>query len=175
MQMFEDIPGHTQNILATSKNVVKSLTCDNLKYSALNLAPLMSPSLTPPMPPLPVVPGVQAQEDGLEAKEHPPKRASWLLGGMILMGLDSYFPRLSSASSLWMPLQAAIPDLYWIVSWWILPPGWEPNSVSLAPLPHKYHVEYLSQKKCLPLYSTNRCPFYWQYKALRPNTSHCGW
>ncbi|KAJ9073593.1 hypothetical protein DSO57_1014579 [Entomophthora muscae] len=119
--------GHTQNILAAREIVIKSLTCDNFEYSALDLAPSVSPSLSSPMPPLPVVPGVQPQEDGLEVKEHPPKRASWLLGGMILMGLDSYFPQLSAVSSLWMPLQAAIPVLHWMVSWWILPPGWEPN------------------------------------------------
>ncbi|KAJ9080174.1 hypothetical protein DSO57_1027875 [Entomophthora muscae] len=51
---------------------------------------------------------------------------------MVLMSLDSYFPRLSAESSLWMPLQAATPVLPWIVFWWILLPGWESNLVSLA-------------------------------------------
>ncbi|KAJ9066634.1 hypothetical protein DSO57_1007708 [Entomophthora muscae] len=120
MQIFEYILGHTQNILATSKNVVRSLTCNDLKYPALNPAPLVPPSLSSPMPPFSMVSGVQAQEDGLEIKEHPPKCTSWLLGGMILMGRDSYFPRLSAASSLWTPLQAAISFLHWMgakLSW----------------------------------------------------------
>ncbi|KAJ9072572.1 hypothetical protein DSO57_1026147 [Entomophthora muscae] len=134
MQMFENIPGHTQNILTASENVVKSLTCDDLEYSALNPTPSEYPSLSSPTPPLPVVLAVLSQGDGLEVKEHPPKRANWLLGRMILIGLDSYFPQLSTVSSLWTPLQAAIPVLYWMVSWWIPPPGWELNLVSLAPL-----------------------------------------
>ncbi|KAJ9058136.1 hypothetical protein DSO57_1015362 [Entomophthora muscae] len=78
-------------------------------------------------------PIVLVSEKGLGTPELTPKHASWLLSGMFLMGLDSYFPRVSSVSSLWTPLQAAIPVLHWMVSWWILPPGWEPNLVSLAP------------------------------------------
>ncbi|KAJ9057870.1 hypothetical protein DSO57_1018322 [Entomophthora muscae] len=54
--MFEDIPGRAQDILATSKNV----------YSALNLAPSVSPSLESPMPSLSVDPGVQVQEYDLD-------------------------------------------------------------------------------------------------------------
>ncbi|KAJ9071917.1 hypothetical protein DSO57_1032532 [Entomophthora muscae] len=167
MQMFDDIPGHAQNILASSKNVLKSLTCNSLEYPALNPAPSMSPSLAPPMPPLPVVPGVQAQEDSLEAKEHSPKCASWLLGGMVLMGLDSYFPQLSSVSSLWTPLQEAIPVLHWIVSWWILPPGWEPNLVSLAPLSHTSIANTSSTPKTLMWLTRKLCyTFYSVYLGL---------
>ncbi|KAJ9054532.1 hypothetical protein DSO57_1013405 [Entomophthora muscae] len=45
-----------------------------------------------------------------------PRRTPWLLGSLVLMGLDSYLPQLSPASSLWTPLQVVIPVLYWIVS-----------------------------------------------------------
>ncbi|KAJ9076100.1 hypothetical protein DSO57_1029376 [Entomophthora muscae] len=35
-----------------------------------------------------------------------------------------------------IPLQAAIPVLHWMASWWFVSPGWEPNLVSLASLSH---------------------------------------
>ncbi|KAJ9080969.1 hypothetical protein DSO57_1019364 [Entomophthora muscae] len=78
----------------------------------------------------------RSQKKVWASKSPPPKHAPWLLSGMILMGLDSYFPHLSATSSLWTPLQAAIPVLHWMVSWWILPPGWELNLVTLVPLSH---------------------------------------
>ncbi|KAJ9069272.1 hypothetical protein DSO57_1020084 [Entomophthora muscae] len=96
----------------------------------------MVPNLASPFSPLSEVPVPQAQEEDLGSQESAPKRAPWFLVGMLLMGLYSYFPRLSTMSSLWTPLQAAIPVLHWMASWWILPPGWEPNLVSLAPLSH---------------------------------------
>ncbi|KAJ9049200.1 hypothetical protein DSO57_1027138 [Entomophthora muscae] len=129
MHMFGDLPGQAQGILVTSENVVRSRTWDDLELSALETAPSMSSSLAPQCPS--EVPVAQVPEEGLGIQE--PKCAPWLLGGMILMGLDSYFPQLSAGSSLWTPLQAAIPVLHWTVSWWILPPGWEPNLVSFFP------------------------------------------
>ncbi|KAJ9081752.1 hypothetical protein DSO57_1011346 [Entomophthora muscae] len=80
---------------------------------------------------------VLVPEEDLGTPELTLKRAPWVLGRMALMGLDSYFPQVSGVSSLWTPLQAAMSVLYWMVFWWILPPGWEPNLVSLAPLSHK--------------------------------------
>ncbi|KAJ9070987.1 hypothetical protein DSO57_1001761 [Entomophthora muscae] len=64
---------------------------------------------------------------------------------MVLMSLDSYFHRLSAVSSLWTPLRAAIPVLHWMVSWWILLPGWEPNLVSLVPLSHNLPLFLLTK------------------------------
>ncbi|KAJ9066106.1 hypothetical protein DSO57_1012951 [Entomophthora muscae] len=113
MHLLENIPGRAQDIFATSENVPN---------------PLPSP---PSEIPAPLV-----QEEGLSIQESAHKHAPWLLGGMILVGLDSYFPQLSAMSSLWTPLQAAIPILHWMVSLCILPPGWEPNLVSLSPLSH---------------------------------------
>ncbi|KAJ9058684.1 hypothetical protein DSO57_1010024 [Entomophthora muscae] len=126
--MFKDIPAHTQGIYTTSENVVRSLTCNDLEFPTATPPSLGHPTLFPSEDPL-----VLVSEEGLGTPELTPKRASWLLSGMVLMGLDSYFPRVFAVSSLWAPLQAAMSVLYWMASWWILPPGWEPNLVSLAP------------------------------------------
>ncbi|KAJ9061303.1 hypothetical protein DSO57_1021976 [Entomophthora muscae] len=65
-----------------------------------------------------------------------PTCTPWLLTSLILMGLNAYFPQLSLVFSLWSPLQAAIPVLHWMASWWFVTPGWELNLVILAPLSH---------------------------------------
>ncbi|KAJ9084130.1 hypothetical protein DSO57_1027505 [Entomophthora muscae] len=51
-------------------------------------------------------------------------------------GFECLLPSVVPVSSLWSPLQAAIPVLHWMASWWFVSPGWEPNLVSLAPLSH---------------------------------------
>ncbi|KAJ9084065.1 hypothetical protein DSO57_1028116 [Entomophthora muscae] len=135
--MIKDIPACAQGIYITSENVVWSLTCNDLDLSTaktVSAAPLSLgyPTLLPSEDPPALV-----SEEGLDIPELTPKRASWLLSGMILMGFDSYFLWVSAASSLWTPLQAAMSVLYWMASWWILPPGWKPNLVSLAPLSHR--------------------------------------
>ncbi|KAJ9061085.1 hypothetical protein DSO57_1024091 [Entomophthora muscae] len=59
LHMFEDISGQAQEILVTSENVVKSLTCNNLELSAIELVPPAPPGLVFPVFPLsktPVVP-----------------------------------------------------------------------------------------------------------------------
>ncbi|KAJ9065320.1 hypothetical protein DSO57_1020952, partial [Entomophthora muscae] len=63
----------------------------------------------------------------------------WLLAGLALMGLNAYFLHLSPVSSLWSPLQVAIPVLHWAASWWFISLGWEPNLVSLAPCGETHH------------------------------------
>ncbi|KAJ9070263.1 hypothetical protein DSO57_1010085 [Entomophthora muscae] len=108
MHMFENIPGCAQDILVTSENVVRSLTCNNLELSALDPVPSMAPSLAPLSSPPLEIPVTQVQGEDSDGQEFDPKRAPWLLVGMILMGLDSYFPCLSAVSSLCTPLQAAI-------------------------------------------------------------------
>ncbi|KAJ9055794.1 hypothetical protein DSO57_1039515 [Entomophthora muscae] len=136
LNMFEDIPAHTQGIYTTSENVVRSLTCNDLDLPTAKTVPAAPLSLGHPTLLPSENPHVLVSEEGLATPELTPKRASWLLNGMILMGLDSYFTWVSVASSLWTPLQAAMPVLYWMASLLILPPGWEPNLVSLAPLSH---------------------------------------
>ncbi|KAJ9062840.1 hypothetical protein DSO57_1006288 [Entomophthora muscae] len=49
------------------------------------------------------------------------------------MALDAYFPLFSQLVFFGRPLQVAIPVLHWMASWWLIPPGWEPDFVSLAP------------------------------------------
>ncbi|KAJ9088581.1 hypothetical protein DSO57_1021610 [Entomophthora muscae] len=146
MYILENIPGHAQDILATSKNAVRSLTCDNPKFSALDPVPSMTPSPVPLSSPPLEMPAPQVPEKDLDGQELGPKSAPWLLDGMLLMGLDSYFPCLSAASSLWTPLQAAIPVLHWLVSWWVLPPGWEPKLVNLAPLSQNWIEDHETMK-----------------------------
>ncbi|KAJ9051484.1 hypothetical protein DSO57_1004221 [Entomophthora muscae] len=138
MHILENVPGRAQDILTTSENIVRSLTCNNLKFSALDPVLSMTPSLTPLSSPPSEIPAPQVPEEDSGGQKLGPKRAPWLLGGMLLMGLDSYFPCLSATSSLWTPLQAPIPVLHWMMSWWVLPPGCEPNLVSLAPLSHSF-------------------------------------
>ncbi|KAJ9071140.1 hypothetical protein DSO57_1000146 [Entomophthora muscae] len=62
----------------------------------------------------------------------------WLLTGALVMALDAYFPPLSQPVSFGRPLQAAIPFLHWMSSWWLVPSRWEPDFVSLAPLSYMY-------------------------------------
>ncbi|KAJ9072574.1 hypothetical protein DSO57_1026060 [Entomophthora muscae] len=74
--------------------------------------------------------------EALEVLPPTPSCALWLITGLVLMGLNSYFPQLSPVSSLWSPLRAAIQVLHWLASWWFVSLGWELNLVSLAPLSH---------------------------------------
>ncbi|KAJ9054771.1 hypothetical protein DSO57_1010646 [Entomophthora muscae] len=129
------------SLLYSGEAVVKSLTCDNLDLEGVDYAPPAPVGKKVPMPPPP----------GSEKSDSIPLRASailpstptctpWMLTGLALMALNAYFPRLSPASSLWSPFQAAIPVLHWAASWWFVSPGWEPNLVSLAPLSHSQFV-----------------------------------
>ncbi|KAJ9067857.1 hypothetical protein DSO57_1034898 [Entomophthora muscae] len=70
-----------------------------------NLAPFQAPVMLPPTPTCTL----------------------WLLTDLVLMGLNVYFLQLSPGSSLWSPLQVAVPVLHWVASWWFALPGWEPN------------------------------------------------
>ena len=129
------LPG---SLLYSGEAVVKSLTCDDLDLESASYAPPAPVGDEVPMPSSP----------GLENGNLVPPRASavalstpvrtpWLVAGLALMALNGYFPQLSPVSSLWSPLRAAVPVLHWAASWWFVPPGWEPNLVSLAPLSHR--------------------------------------
>ncbi|KAJ9073439.1 hypothetical protein DSO57_1016490 [Entomophthora muscae] len=124
-------------LLFSGEAVVKSLTCDDLDLSTVDHASPVSEEAMPPMRPLPSVVLSPSVPLGPSKVSSPaPTRTPWLLTGLILMGLNAYFPQLSPVSSLWSPLRAAIPILHWMASWWFVSPGWEPNLVSLAPLSH---------------------------------------
>ncbi|KAJ9076472.1 hypothetical protein DSO57_1025855 [Entomophthora muscae] len=133
------LPGE---LFISGEAVVKSLACDDLGLYVDDYA-ISAPSLeellatTPPSLEVNHLAPLQAPVELPSA----PTCTPWLLAGLALMGLNAYFPRLSPVSSLWSPLQAAIPVLYWEVSWWFISPGWEPNLVSLAPLSHSRHGE----------------------------------
>ncbi|KAJ9055465.1 hypothetical protein DSO57_1003545 [Entomophthora muscae] len=127
-----DLPS---SLLFSREAVVKSLTCDNLDLDVVELALPSSEEVVPPTPPLPSMVQKNVVTPGSSKVASPaPTRTPWLLTGLILMGLNAYFPQLSPVSSLWSPLQAAIPVAHWMASWWFVAPGWEPNLVSLAPL-----------------------------------------
>ncbi|KAJ9061904.1 hypothetical protein DSO57_1016138 [Entomophthora muscae] len=62
LHTFGDLPGRAQDILTTSKNVVRSLTCDDLELVSPDPSPSASPGLSSPLPlsseaPVVLVPG----------------------------------------------------------------------------------------------------------------------
>ncbi|KAJ9068987.1 hypothetical protein DSO57_1023193 [Entomophthora muscae] len=135
-----DLPS---GLLFSGEAVAKSLTCDDLDLDTVDHTSPVSEEAVPLMPPL--LSMVQSHSVPLRTSKvssPAPTCTPWLLTSLILMGLNTYFPQLSPVSSLWSPLQAAIPVLHWMASWWFVSPGWEPNLVSLAPLSHKIHFIY---------------------------------
>ncbi|KAJ9051247.1 hypothetical protein DSO57_1006498 [Entomophthora muscae] len=112
LHLLKDLPGCAQDLLATGENLVKSLTCDDLAFSSPNsdhvalseAGASVGPRLLEVESPFPKV--------KLPSHNLAPMRTLWLLSGMILMGLDSYFPQLSHVSPLWTPVQAVIPVLH---------------------------------------------------------------
>ncbi|KAJ9062750.1 hypothetical protein DSO57_1007409 [Entomophthora muscae] len=131
---FLHLPGE---LLVLGEKIVKSLTCDNLEFSVEDYAvpaPALEVVLASPVLSLDKEnPALLLAPVGLPPA---PTCTPWLITGLVLMGLNAYFPQLSPVFSLWSPLQAAIPVLHWAASWWFILPGWEPNLVSLDPLSH---------------------------------------
>ncbi|KAJ9082278.1 hypothetical protein DSO57_1006063 [Entomophthora muscae] len=113
---------------------MKSLTCDDLD---LDVADYILPSSKGERTSIHSLPSLERSNSApLEVLEVPPptaSRAPWVITGLVLMGLNSYFPQLSPVSSLWSPLRAAIPVLHWAAYWLFVSPGWDLNLVSLAP------------------------------------------
>ncbi|KAJ9066852.1 hypothetical protein DSO57_1005518 [Entomophthora muscae] len=138
--MSEDPPSLLSlpsNLFYSEEAVVKSLTCDDLDLGDIDYAPLAPVGEEASMPPFPDL------EESSSAPLHAPVISPptptcmpWLLTGLALMALNAYLPQMSSVSSLWYPLQVAIPVLHWAASWWFVLPRWETNLVSLAPLSH---------------------------------------
>ncbi|KAJ9068787.1 hypothetical protein DSO57_1025167 [Entomophthora muscae] len=112
------------DLLASGEAVVKSLTCDDLNlHSAELILPTPDAEGPPPSPsPLQdktvVAPLPEAKVSTLA-----PSRAPWLVTGLTLMRLNSYFPQLSLTPFLWSPLRGAVPVIYWAASWWFVSPG----------------------------------------------------
>ncbi|KAJ9062767.1 hypothetical protein DSO57_1007123 [Entomophthora muscae] len=144
-----------RNLFHSGEAVVKSLTYDDLDLGDAAYASLTPVGEEVSMPSFP-----DLQKSSLEplcAPVMPPPAPTctpWLLKGMALMALNAYLPQMSSVSSLWYPLQAAVPVLHWAASWWFVLPRWEPNLVSLAPLSHRKCMK--NPQPCSP--STSCCP-----------------
>ncbi|KAJ9086392.1 hypothetical protein DSO57_1004453 [Entomophthora muscae] len=125
-------------LLLSGEAVVKSLTCDDLDLDVVDYILPSSEGERTSMPSLPILEKSNSVPlEVLEVSPPAPSCAPWLITGLMLMGLNSYFPQLSPVSSLWSPLRAAIPVLHWVACWWFASLGWEPNLVSLAPLSHR--------------------------------------
>ncbi|KAJ9070882.1 hypothetical protein DSO57_1002942 [Entomophthora muscae] len=143
-----DLPS---GLLFSGEAVVKSLTCDDLHLHTVDHASPVSEEAVSPMPPLLSMVQSHSVPLGTSKVSSPaPTCTPWLLTGLILMGLNAYFPQLSLVSSLWSPLQAANPVLHWMVSWWFVSPGWEPNLVSLAPLSHNWIPDTYIEHATMP-------------------------
>ncbi|KAJ9081709.1 hypothetical protein DSO57_1011957 [Entomophthora muscae] len=138
-QLVGDHPSSLLNfpsgLLLSGEAAVKSLMCDDLD---LNVANYISPSTEGEKTSVPSLLSLdESASVPPEVLEIPPPVAScapWVITGLVLMGLNSYFPQLSPVSSFWSPLRAVIPVLHWAASWWFLSQGWEPNLVCLAPI-----------------------------------------
>ncbi|KAJ9074722.1 hypothetical protein DSO57_1003777 [Entomophthora muscae] len=91
----EDFPGRAQDLITYGKHLVKSLTCDDLHPSSLDLSPGLlymedSTSLVPPAEEPQPIPWTATRHQAPSTQCTP-----WLLAGMTLMGFNSYFSQLS--------------------------------------------------------------------------------
>ncbi|KAJ9066108.1 hypothetical protein DSO57_1012743 [Entomophthora muscae] len=126
--------GLSSGLLFSGGAVVKRLTCNDLDLDTVDHTLLASKGDVSSMPPLPSAVKSNPVPLVLPKVSSPaPSCTPWFLTGLMLMGLNAYFPQLSPVFSLWSPLQAAVPVLHWKASWWFVLLGWEPNLVSLAP------------------------------------------
>ncbi|KAJ9053242.1 hypothetical protein DSO57_1026188 [Entomophthora muscae] len=135
-------------LLLSGEAVVKILTCDDLDLDVIDYILPSTEGERMLMPPLPSL--GESSSVPLEVPEMPAPIAScapWVITGLVLMGLNSYFPQLSPVSSFWSPLRATIPVLHWAASWWFLSLGWEPKLVSLAPLSHNHSLDPVFPEK----------------------------
>ncbi|KAJ9072146.1 hypothetical protein DSO57_1030307 [Entomophthora muscae] len=138
----------SSGLLFYGEAVIKSLECNNLDLDIIDSTLTTLVEELPPMISLPSADqGNSAPLVTPEVLPLTPTCTPWLLAGLMLMGLNAYFPQLSPASSLWSPLQVAIPVLHWMASWWFVSPGWEPNLVSLAPLSHTSLMKLIVNKR----------------------------
>ncbi|KAJ9077166.1 hypothetical protein DSO57_1019324 [Entomophthora muscae] len=102
LYLLEDLPWRAQNLFATHKNLVKSLTCDNLDLSlpSLDLESLCDEVALAHVIPTEEPKSVPQTASALQKYVLSVIFASW---GKWVMGLNSYFPQLSPVSSLWTP------------------------------------------------------------------------
>ncbi|KAJ9089439.1 hypothetical protein DSO57_1013004 [Entomophthora muscae] len=91
-KLFEDIPGRALGLLATSENLDKSLTFDDLDLLPPGPVPQTIQKIDFPKPSPSTESKYAAPVEEVIPQEYAPKKTPWLLGGILLMGLDSYFP-----------------------------------------------------------------------------------
>ncbi|KAJ9074744.1 hypothetical protein DSO57_1003398 [Entomophthora muscae] len=104
LHFAEDLPGRSQDLITSGEYLVKSLTCDDLDPSLLDFSPGLlyvedSLSSLPPMEEPQPIPQPTPSHQAPSTQFTP-----WLLSGMALIGVNSYFPQLSPTSSLWTPV-----------------------------------------------------------------------
>ncbi|KAJ9068184.1 hypothetical protein DSO57_1031243 [Entomophthora muscae] len=96
--------------LSWGEVLVKSLTCNNLDLYSVD--PVLLASVVEGASPSPP-PQLESNNSApLQAPEVPtlvPSCAPWLFTGLMLMGLNTYFPQLSLVYSLWSPLIEDVP------------------------------------------------------------------
>ncbi|KAJ9082402.1 hypothetical protein DSO57_1004971 [Entomophthora muscae] len=100
LYFVEDLPGRVHELLIYSEHLVKSLTCDNLDPSLLDLLPDCLQEEYSPLFMLPVKEPQPISQSTPGSQDQSTQRTPWLLAGMGLMGLNFYFPQLSFLSSL---------------------------------------------------------------------------
>ncbi|KAJ9076552.1 hypothetical protein DSO57_1025064 [Entomophthora muscae] len=146
-QLVGDHPSSLLNfpsgLLLSGEAVVKSLTCDDLDLNIVDyILPSTKGDKTSVPPPFSPNESASVPPEVLEIPPPVVSCAPWVITGLVLMGLNSYFHQLSPVSSFWSPLRATIPVLHWAASWWFLSPGWEPNLVCLAPLSYSCSLRH---------------------------------
>ncbi|KAJ9054184.1 hypothetical protein DSO57_1017324 [Entomophthora muscae] len=134
---LDNLPAQVCAVLASGTTILHNLAPDEGDFAMVQEMPHYSPVLMEETSlPGSVVEGYYA-EPTLMLRLPDPSCTPWLLSWMLLVAVNTYFPSISSTFSFWTPVRAAIPALHWMISWWILPPGWEPSLVSLVPLSHR--------------------------------------
>ncbi|KAJ9071745.1 hypothetical protein DSO57_1033955 [Entomophthora muscae] len=144
--LLGNLPCCAHGLVATEEKLVKSLTSDDLELSS----PCSDFAVFPEVFVAKESSSLETEPSTTEAKLFPhdsaPKHTPWLLGSLILMGLDSYLLQLSPMSSLSTPLRAAIPVLHWMVYWWIYPGMRARISQFSSPLLHGAY--FIVEKVC---------------------------
>ncbi|KAJ9060353.1 hypothetical protein DSO57_1031723 [Entomophthora muscae] len=95
-----NLPGQAHGLATEGGKVVQSLTSNDLEFpfprSELVVSPKIFVSKVSPL----LEPDHPIATEEFSPPDPAPRRTPWLLGGLVLMGLDSYLPQLSSVSSL---------------------------------------------------------------------------
>ncbi|KAJ9087952.1 hypothetical protein DSO57_1027972 [Entomophthora muscae] len=112
LHLLDKFTGKSSSLLFTGETLVCSLTCNNVKFALSTEAPIShlyedsqvpAPVESMALPPITSMP---------PTPEVPPRCTSWLVLGVLLMGLNMYLPQLSPVGSFWSLVWAVIPVLH---------------------------------------------------------------